>query len=58
MPIISVLSQSLNQETSVLAPDKKSLSSAQNDPRVLKPNQVIKLLKSSARMKEAKNVFL
>ncbi|WP_131794513.1 class I SAM-dependent methyltransferase [Fluoribacter gormanii] len=58
MPIISVLSQSLNQETSVLAPDTKSLSSAQNDPQVLKPNQVIKLLKSSARMKEAKNVFL
>ncbi|WP_199742193.1 class I SAM-dependent methyltransferase [Legionella qingyii] len=58
MPIISLLSQSLNQETSVLTSDTKIQSSDQNDPQVLKPNQIIKLLKSSARRNEAKNVFL
>ncbi len=30
----------------------------QNDPQILKPNQIIKLLKSKTRSKEAKSVFL
>ncbi|CAM2753130.1 Uncharacterised protein [Legionella steigerwaltii] len=35
-----------------------SESVTENDPQVLKPNQIIKLLKSETRRKEAKSVFL